>query len=392
MLLGFDRAFPIESTGSAAAVVPPISAEGVGGGNMLASSSFLDDVFSVIEASFATLICAMSAPPDVFDKRSGYQLNRHHMKKCIHYGLLASRLYNSGAPMHPRFAVRTVNLVFQMVTEQHLDYITTTLKPESDDKAEEGGNCGDGSSGIATAASDVIENSTVQNADAVNVLLHLLPVMPRSLAIPVINALLTIVHAGGVAEFYELGVAGVIRSVARLVTIAQLPVFPSNTTVSVDEKEISGSGMAAAAAMPPSSFLLPDNITNGMIDSYSTAIWERSKILGISPQLSPSVDIVPRLLELVITISAHVITGPDLRIVIQTVLLPLLMSKHGNSLHLGRFRFRFFEVLHCIFAFWLLVFGLSLSLRVEMGIASTTLVISYLARTHAPICCVCVFF
>ncbi len=334
MFLGFDRAFPIEATDSTTKIVPPNTAEsGSGSIGTLESTSFLDDVFSVIEASFSTLICAMSAPPDVFDKRSGYRKNREHMAKCIQYGLLASRLYDSGAPLHPRFAVRTVNLVFQMVTEQHLDYITiTTLKPENDDKAEEGNY------GIVTAAQpDVFENSTVRNADAVNVLLHLLPTMPRSLAIPVIDSLLTIVHAGGVAELRELGAAGVIRSAASLVTIARLPVFPSKTTVSVDEKEISGSEtVAAATAMPPSSFLLRDNTINGMVDSYSRAIWERSKILGISPQLGPSVDIVPRLLDLVITISAHVITGPDLRIVIQAVVFPLLISKYGESLRLGR--------------------------------------------------------
>ncbi len=344
LLLSFDRAFLIGSPHSVA-VVPPISADGGGGGRSM-SPSYLDDVFGVIEASVSTLITAMSAPSDVFDKRSGYLPNRHHMKNRIHYGLLASRLYNSGAPIHPRFAVRTANLVFQMITEQHLDYITV-LKPKHDkEENKEGGKCG-GGGGLSAAenvmaASDVgdggnIGSITVQNADAVNVLLDLLPTMPKSLIIPVINTLLTLVHAGGVAELHELAVAGVIRSVARLIMIARLHVSSSTKVIdSAGKKEVSTSVAAAATTttIPPLNFL-PGHGTNGMLDSYSAAIWERSNSLGIFPQLSGFVDIVPRLLELLITLSSHYMTGPDLKVVIQAVLLPLLMSKRGKNLYLG---------------------------------------------------------
>ncbi len=351
LLLSFDRALPIESldsTSSSVLVGQPIATGEGGCGSNTLTSPFLDDVFDVIEASFAILITAMSAPSDVFDKRSGYQPNRLHMKDHIHYGLLASRLYNSGAPIHPRFAVRTANLVLQMITEKHLEYITE-LKPPKNDCEEERKVNENGSKVVTSAAVGCkIENSTVRNADAVNVLLDLLPIMPESLTIPVIDALLTFVHAGDAAELHELAVAGVIRSVAHLVMITQLPLLLPSTTVSVpvsvpvsafiDEKEMGMSVPATTTVIPRPLNTLPNYIINGMMDSYSAAIWERSNSLGISPHLN-SFDIMPRLLELVITLSAHFITGPNLKLVIQAIVLPLLIPKNGkknNNLDLGR--------------------------------------------------------
>ncbi|CAM9832580.1 unnamed protein product, partial [Hapterophycus canaliculatus] len=142
------------------------------------------EYFRVIQAALFTLVASASAGPAAVvrgERLVGCRANRRYLRREISYDSLACCLVNSGVVASPTYAGPAVRLVFTMVTE------------------------------LPGGADGVGPGATVRNADAVMVILGVLPYLSEGLAWAALGALNQVVRAGGFAEVEALVAAGVVR-------------------------------------------------------------------------------------------------------------------------------------------------------------------------------------
>ena len=329
---------------------------GGGGGGSVAPSPNSEatlceaEYFRVIQAALFTLVASASAGPAAVvrgERLVGCRANRRYLRREISYHSLACCLVNSGVVASPTYAGPAVKLLFTMVTELPCDNMRFDVAEGGQSKAEDGsgGGAGGGGGGGVAGANDVGQDATVRNADAVMVILGVLPYLSEEIAWAAVGALNQVVRAGGFAEAEALVAAGVARKTADVLAKAlhaqttsggqgrrgsiggtgsraetSRNVGVSDSAAAGEEGGDGGSGVASAAIVQ----------SGRAFRRLSHEGASRGREHGLWEPLQLTERLRQRLVEFLIIVASRNMTQADLAPVIRSVTLPLVMDSRGH--------------------------------------------------------------
>lgn len=303
------------------------------------------EYFRVIQAALFTLVASASAGPAAIlrgERLVGYRANRRYLRKEISYDSLACCLVNSGVVASPTYAGSAVKLLFTMITELPCD--TMRLEEESGGtKGKEGSGDGGASRYCVGETDDVGQDATVRNADAVMVILGVLPYLSEAIAWATVGALNQVVRAGGFAEAEALVVAGVARKAADILAKA---LHAKTTEVKMKRKNGSASPSAGAGGTVrvagDTSIEQEDSVddaggefntlsrTGGTFRRTSLDVSSRSREHSLWEPLRLTRRLRQRLVEFIVLVASRHMTQADLAPVIRSFTLPLVMDSRGH--------------------------------------------------------------
>jgi hypothetical protein len=292
-----------------------------------AASSSQAQCFDVIAAALSTVTAAMSsAGTSAPLPLQGHALNRAYMRREIGYQTLTCCLVNSGVMTSEQHAVAAVNLLFHMVTEKHGDYVTaascaTTIAAATTATA------GDGDAQQQQQQPQPAVpplGATVRNADAVMLLLGVLPSLSEAAGCAAMTALVSVVRAGGYAELQALCAAQVVQRVATDLTQSMLMQQYSKQqqqltpTASADNSS-SLTGSTSGDLLSGDAADTSTTATAGAI--VSTAAADATGVISTSLQ--------PKFLELLLVAASHHMSTSDITPLVRSVILPLLLPRRS---------------------------------------------------------------
>lgn len=303
------------------------------------------EYFRVIQAALFTLVASASAGPAAMvrgERLVGYRANRRYLRKEISYDSLACCLVNSGVVASPTYAGPAVKLLFTMITEVPCDAMHLEEESGGTEGKEDPGNGGT-SRNFVGDADDVGQDATVRNADAVMVILGVLPYLSEDIAWATLGALNQVVRAGGFAEAEALVTAGVARKAADILAKA----LHAKTT-EANMKRMNGSASQSAGeggtggVAGDKSLEQEDSVdssggelsalsrTGGAFRRPSLDIYSRSREHSLWEPLRLTLRLRQRLVEFIVLVASRHMTQADLAPVIRSVTLPLVMDSRGH--------------------------------------------------------------